>query len=119
MDNMSKIIFFCLAVITTLLIYQNNQLKENIDLVNEQIETLTERTENTESRIGTALMLGMDNQKNIGELINWGATDLEYITENSKEIEKLDKKLGQLKNNVEFLRLDVDDLVLLYMDNME
>jgi hypothetical protein len=38
MDNWSKIIFFCLAIGYTLLIYQNNQLKDEINSIKDQIK---------------------------------------------------------------------------------
>ena len=38
MDNWSKIIFVCLAIGYTLLIYQNNQLKDEINSIKDQIE---------------------------------------------------------------------------------
>jgi hypothetical protein len=38
MDNWSKIIFVCLAVGYTLLIYQNNQLKDEINSIKDQIK---------------------------------------------------------------------------------
>ena len=38
MDNWSKIIFVCLAIGYTLLIYQNNQLKDEINSIKDQIK---------------------------------------------------------------------------------
>ena len=38
MDNWSKIIFVCLAIGYTLLIYQNNQLKDEVNSIKDQIK---------------------------------------------------------------------------------
>ena len=38
MDNWSKIIFVCLAIGYTLLIYQNNQLKDELNSIKDQIK---------------------------------------------------------------------------------
>lgn len=39
MDNWSKVIFVCLAIGYTLLIYQNNQLKDEINTIKDQVES--------------------------------------------------------------------------------
>tara|TARA_B100001093_G_scaffold332315_1_gene317325 strand:- start:1233 stop:1586 length:354 start_codon:yes stop_codon:yes gene_type:complete len=111
MDNMSKIIFFCLAVITTLLIYQNNQLKENIDLVNEQIEALSEEIVNGDQLGNIAFDLANKNMNWVNELVSWSTTDEELIARNNKELEKLEKEVSDIKFEVGNLTLMVDDLM--------
>ena len=40
MDNLSKVIFTCLAICITLLVYQNTQLNNDVDTLKNRIETL-------------------------------------------------------------------------------
>lgn len=40
MDNLSKVIFTCLAICITLLVYQNTQLNDDVDILKNRIEIL-------------------------------------------------------------------------------
>ena len=40
MDNLSKVIFTCIAISITLLVYQNTQLKDDVDTLKNRIEAL-------------------------------------------------------------------------------
>ena len=89
MDNMSKVIFFCLAVITTLLIYQNNQLKDDVELLLSFADTQT-GSNNDNKTINEQLL---DDINRLDAFLPYLQKD---VVKNQNAIEKLNNDLTEI-----------------------
>lgn len=101
MDTLSKIVFGCLIVITALLIYENNQLKENI----REVESQTRSSEVDIMEINARLGILEEYNKLHGEIIeNFNKS----INTNEARGIRNAKTISELENSILDLCLEMD-----------
>lgn len=97
MDNVSKVIFTCLAIGYTFLIYQNNQLKDDVETLKGYAQLDTDKTFDEIDKLKSELESYLDNSVEISN--NHAETMSQIITTMNANTEVLDSVVKSVELN--------------------